>query len=216
MAERRRTAVVTGYTGGLGPAVKAALESAGWQVEGLSRKEADVTNAEQVQAAFERIAGQHGRIDALVNVAGGFAGGMPLHETDESLWQHMLSLNLTSTFLCCRAVLPYMLEAGSGRIVNVSSRAAVQPGPGLSAYNVSKAGVITLTQTLAAELRGTDVTANVVVPSVIDTPSNRAAMPNADYSAWVRPEDIAAVIVDLVSARWGIVSGAAIPVYGAA
>jgi NAD(P)-dependent dehydrogenase (short-subunit alcohol dehydrogenase family) len=209
-------AVVTGVTGGLGPAVKPALEQAGYTVAGISRREADVTREAEVNAAIERIVQQHGRVDALVNVAGGFGGGQPVHETDVSLWDRMLALNLTSAFLCCRAVIPHMLAAGHGRIVNVSSRTALQPAAGLSAYNVSKAGVISLTDTLAAELRGTDVTANAVLPSVIDTPSNRAAMPNADFSQWVKPDQIAAVIVDLVSDRWGIVSGARIPVYGSA
>ncbi len=209
-------AVVTGVTGGLGPAVKQALEQAGYTVAGISRREADVTREAEVNAAIERIVQQHGHIDALINVAGGFAGGQPVHETDVSLWDRMLALNLTSAFLCCRAVIPHMLAVGHGRIVNVSSRTALQPAAGLSAYNVSKAGVISLTDTLAAELRGTDVTANAVLPSVIDTPSNRAAMPNADFSQWVKPEQIAAVIIDLVSDRWGIVSGARIPVYGSA
>ena len=109
-----------------------------------------------------------------------------------------------------------MLAGGFGRLVNVSSRTAVQPVAGLSAYGVSKAGVITLTETLAAELRGTNVTANAILPSVIDTPSNRAAMPNADHAKWVKPEQIAAVILDVISDRWGIVSGAGIPVYGEA
>jgi NAD(P)-dependent dehydrogenase (short-subunit alcohol dehydrogenase family) len=216
MTKHQRVAMVTGVTGGLGPAVKQALEADGFTVVGVSRREADVTDESQVHDAVEHILGQHGRIDALVNVAGGFAGGKHVPDTDVSTWQHMLSLNLTSAFLCCRAVIPHMLAARYGRIVNVSSRAAVQASAGLSAYNVSKAGVITLTETLAAELRGTNVTANAVLPSVIDTAANRAAMPKANHGAWVSPEAIAAVVVDLVSERWGIVSGASIPVYGAA
>jgi NAD(P)-dependent dehydrogenase (short-subunit alcohol dehydrogenase family) len=207
-----RVAVVTGATGGLGPAVVAALAKAGFQVHGVSRKEADVTD----EAAVATFFGALERVDVLVNVAGGFAGGKPTHETDLVTWDGMLNLNLRSTFLCCRAAIPKMLTANYGRIVNVSSRNAVQPAAGLSAYNVSKAGVVALTNTLAAELRGHNVTANVVLPSVIDTPTNRAAMPNADHSTWVAPESIAAVILDIVSDRWGIVSGAAIPVYGKA
>src|SRR5690348_17549180 len=205
----RRVAVVTGASGGLGPAVSRALEQAGLLVVGVTRREADVTNADAVDAVMAGVFDQHGRLDVLVNVAGGFAGGKHVHETDVSTWEHMLSLNLTSTFLCCRAAIPFMLSGGFGRIVNVSSRTAVQPAAGLSAYGVSKAGVMTLTETLAAELRGTGVTANAVLPSVIDTPANRAAMPKANTATWVKPEDIAAVIVDLASDRWGIVSGAA-------
>jgi NAD(P)-dependent dehydrogenase (short-subunit alcohol dehydrogenase family) len=216
MAEQQRVAVVTGVTGGLGPAVQQAFERAGYRVAGISRKEADVTNAESVERAISQVVERLGGINVLVNVAGGFAGGKHVQETELSTWEHMLSLNLTSTFLCCRAVIPHMLSAGYGRIVNVSSRTAVQPAAGLSAYNVSKAGVVTLTETLAAELRGSNVTANAVLPSVVDTPANRAAMPTADASLWVKPEQIAAVILDLASDRWGIVSGASIPVYGEA
>ena len=206
----QRVAVVTGATGGLGAAVVQALGRAGHDVRGVTRKDADVTDAAQVDVFFARLP----RVDVLVNVAGGFAGGKPTHETDLDTWDGMLDLNLRSAFLCCSAAIPKMLAANFGRIVNVSSRTAVQPAAGLSAYNVSKAGVVALTHTLAAELRGHNVTANVVLPSVIDTPSNRAGMPNADHSKWVKPEDIAAVILDLVSDHWGIVSGAAIPVYG--
>lgn len=212
----QRVAVVTGASGGLGPAVSHALEQAGWLVVGITRREADVTSADSVDAAMAGVFDERGRLDALVNVAGGFAGGKHVHETDVSTWEHMLRLNLTSTFLCCRAAIPFMQAGGFGRIVNVSSRTAVQPAAGLSAYGVSKAGVVTLTETLAAELRGSNLTANAVLPSVIDTPANRAAMPKANTAVWVKPEEIAAVIVDLVSDRWGIVSGAAIPVYGAA
>ena len=214
MAEQRRVAIVTGASGGLGPAVKHALDEAGFAVVGVSSRDADVTNEESVRMMVARVMDIHGRIDALVNVAGGFAGGTAVQDTDVATWEHMLGLNLTSTFLCCRAVVPYMLAAGFGRIVNVSSRTAVRPAAGLSAYAVSKAGVLTLTETLAAELRGTNVTANAVLPSVIDTPANRAAMPQADASKWVKPDEIAAVIADLVSDRWSVVSGAIIPVYG--
>ena len=220
MPDVQRVAVVTGATGGLGHAVVVTLLDDGWRVVGLARHGADelvdLTQERDVQAAFSRIVQRHGRIDALVNVAGGFAGGQPVHETSTATWNQMLALNLTATLLCCRAALPHMLSANYGRIVNVASRAAVQPAAGLSAYNVSKAGVVTLTQTIAAELSGHDITCNVILPSVIDTPANRRAMPNADASTWVQPTAIATVVCDLVSDRWGIVNGALVPVYGAA
>jgi NAD(P)-dependent dehydrogenase (short-subunit alcohol dehydrogenase family) len=220
MPENRRVAVVTGATGGLGAAVAAALRDAGLVVAGFARhgtdEGVDVTDEQQVQAAVSRVVAKHGRIDALVNVAGGFAGGQPVQQTNAATWEHMLALNLTSTFLCCKAVLPHMLTANHGRIVNVSSRAGVQPTAGLSAYNVSKAGVIVLSQTLAAELSGHDVTCNVILPSVIDTATNRQAMSGADHSRWVQPMAIAAIVLDLISDRWGIVNGATIPVYGEA
>ena len=139
-----------------------------------------------------------------------------MQDTSVSTWEHMLTLNLTATFLCCRAVIRHMLSADYGRIVNIASRTAVQPAPALSAYNVSKAGVVMLTETIAAELKGHDITCNVILPSVIDTPANRQAMAGADASKWVQPAAIAAVILDLLSDRWGIVNGAAIPVYGSA
>src|SRR5205814_7457686 len=132
MAEGQRVAVVTGVSGGLGPAVKQALEAADFIVAGVSRQDADITKETEVGAAMGRVVEEYGRIDALVNVAGGFAGGKHVHETDVDTWQHMIDLNLTSAFLCCRAAIPHMLSAGYGRIVNVSSRAAVQPGAGLS------------------------------------------------------------------------------------
>jgi NAD(P)-dependent dehydrogenase (short-subunit alcohol dehydrogenase family) len=221
--DQQRVAIVTGVTGGLGPAVAESLAANGFHVVGIHRgkpaagldsEQADVTDAGQVNAAVERVMNRLSRVDVLVNVACGFAGGQPLHETDEAIFDQMLNLNLKSAFLWCKAVLPHMLAANYGRIVSVSSRTAVQPAAGLSAYNVAKAGVVTLTHTLAAELRGHNVTANVVLPSVIDTPANRAAMPQADHATWVTPERIAAVIADLASDRWGIVSGALIPVYG--
>ena len=220
MADAAHVAIVTGATGGLGRAVVAGLRDAGWRIVGLARhgadEDVDLTDEQQVQAAVARVIATHRRIDALLNVAGGFAGGQPVHETSTSTWEHMLALNLTATFLCCKAVLPHMLEVDYGRIVNIASRTALQPAATLSAYNVSKAGVLTLTQTIAAEVRGRNVTCNAILPSVIDTPTNRQAMPKADSSKWVEPAAIAAIVLDLISDRWGIVSGAAIPVYGAA
>lgn len=215
-------AIVTGASGALGSVLVRTLRDAGYAVAGiyhsnppagLGGEQADVTRAADVQAAVTRILTRHDKVGALINVAGGFAGGQAVQETDEVTWDHMMALNLKSAYLWSKAVLPHMLAAGNGRIVNVSSRAAVQAPPKLSAYNVSKLGVISLTETLAAELRGTGVTANVILPSVIDTQANRASMP-ATSAPMVGPEAIAAVVLDLLSDRWGIVSGASIPVYG--
>ncbi|MDE3076063.1 MAG: SDR family oxidoreductase [Chloroflexota bacterium] len=219
-------ALVTGVTGTLGRATAVALQGAGFRVAGMSRsgsappnvalEQADVTRWDDVHAAIDRLLQRFGRIDALVNVAGGFAGGKTVADTDEHEWDLMMDLNLKSVFVLCKAVIPAMLSAGFGRIINVSSRTAVEPSALYAVYGVSKMGVLTLTQTLALELKNHNVTVNAVLPSIVDTPANRQSMPNADFAKWVRPEAIAAVIVDVVSDRWGVVSGAAIPVFGRA
>jgi NAD(P)-dependent dehydrogenase (short-subunit alcohol dehydrogenase family) len=172
--------------------------------------ETDVTD----EASFERfvrgVLDGQGRIDALVNGVGGFAGG-DLIATPLAEWQRVMSLNLTSAVIGCRAVLPAMTAAGSGRIVNIASRAVVPPSGGFIAYTVSKAAVITLTQALAREVaRGISV--NAVLPSTMDTPGNRTAMPDANRSDWVSTDAVADVIAYLASERAGMVSGAAIPV----
>lgn len=222
-----RVAVVTGASGALGSVIASKLSEAGYQVAGIYNhrrpdlpgihtEQADVTSEADIQAAISHVSERFGRIDALVNVAGGFAGGTSVADTDEAVWDHMMNLNLKSAFLCIKAVLPTMLAANFGRIVNISSRSAVEPSANYSAYSVSKMGVLTLTTTLAAEMKGHDVTVNAVLPSIIDTAANRDAMPKADFSKWVKPEALAAVIADILSERWGIVSGAVIPVYGKA
>lgn len=159
---------------------------------------------------------QFGRIDVLVNVVGGWKGGVPLHETPVEEWDAMLTLNLKSAFLCCRAALPHMLARKSGRIINISSRTAVAPAARQAAYNAAKAGVIALTQTLAEEVKHSGVTANCVLPSILDTEANRKAFPKADYEKWVKPADLARVLAFLASDAAAQVTGAAIPVYGRA
>lgn len=159
---------------------------------------------------------QFGRIDILVNIVGGWKGGVPLHETPVGEWDAMLTLNLKSAFLCCRAALSHMLARKSGRIINISSRTAVVSAPKQAAYNAAKAGVIALTQTLAEEVKHSGVTVNCVLPSVLDTEANRKAFPKADYEKWVKPADLARVLAFLASDAASQVTGAAIPVYGRA
>ncbi len=176
----------------------------------------DLTSFGAVEALVAQILEKFGRIDALVNLAGGFAGGQPLWETSEVDFEYMLTLNLRTAFITCRVVLPSMVARKYGRIVNVSSRTAVQPSPGTVAYGVSKAGVASLTQALAQETIDHGITVNCVMPSVIDTPANRAGDPNADFARWVKPEELATIIRWLTSVDAAPISGAAIPVYGRA
>lgn len=155
-------------------------------------------------------------LDALVHVLGGFEGGDPVARMEASVWDRMLQLNLNAAFHMFRAALPGMLDAGHGRILAVGSRTAVEPAAGLSAYGVSKAGLVALIRTIALEVKNQGVTANVVLPSVIDTPANRKAMPKADFAKWVRPESIAKLLVWLASEEAADVNGAVIPIYGKA
>lgn len=229
--------IVTGGTGGLGSAVATLLIAeqarvfvpfrAAGELDGLRARlpatardallgePLDLTDEAGVLACYARVAEAHGPLAGLVNVAGGFGGGQPLHATPWSLWQEQLDINLKTLVLSCRAAVPHMLAAG-GAIVNVSSRTATQAGKNLAAYAAAKRAVLQVTESLAAELLDHDVRANAVLPSVIDTPGNRAANPHADYSTWVAPEAIARVIGFLLSPDAAIISGAAIPVYGKA
>jgi NAD(P)-dependent dehydrogenase (short-subunit alcohol dehydrogenase family) len=231
-----RKILITGGTGALGQAVTLAFLEAGARVFTTGRAEAereallaaaaahrdrltitptDVTDEAQVAGWVAR-ATADGPPDALVCLAGAFAGGKPVAETDLATWQHLLNLNLTSVFLCARAVAPLMAAQKRGKIVAVAARAGLHGTPNIAAYSVSKAGVITLVEALAEELKEANVQVNCVLPSTIDTPANRRAMPDADASRWVAPEEIAHVILFLASDDSNVVSGASVPVYGRA
>jgi NAD(P)-dependent dehydrogenase (short-subunit alcohol dehydrogenase family) len=226
-----RVAIIAGGTGALGQSVTNRLVSEGATVcipyvvpaeletlktrLGTAAKElyaqhADVTSEGGFEGFLRGVLNAHRRVDILVNGVGGFAGG-DLASTSLADWDSMLALNLRSAVIGCRAVLPTMTSAGFGRIVNISSRAVLPPAGGFIAYTVAKAGVITLTQALARELpRG--ITVNAVLPSTMDTPANRQAMPDADRSGWVSTDAVAEVIAYLVSDAAAMVSGAAVPV----
>ena len=219
--------MVTGASGGLGGAVVDAFLTAGATVAGAARSvsprddsdrfvavPADLTSAFGAQDAVDQTLSKARGLDVLVHVMGGFAGGQPVHATDDATWDRMMSLNLRSAFLIARAVLPHMRRARYGRIVAVGSRVAVEPAAGLSAYGVSKAGLNALVKTIALEARDHGITANVVMPGVIDTAANRNAMPDADFSQWVAPEKIAQQVLWLCSEAASDTSGALIPVYG--
>ncbi len=231
-----RVVVVAGGTGALGGQVSLAFLAAGARVVATARRaedlapltaaagpnarrlraaSVDVTIEAEVQAFIADVAASEGRIDALVNAVGGYAGGANLWETEPALLTRMLALNLTPGFLLARAVVPVMRAAGSGAIVNVASRAGFGHAPGAAAYAASKAAALALIDSLADELKGSGITVNSVVPSLFDTPANRAAMPGADFARWPRPEEIARVILFLCTPAARVIHGAAIPVYGA-
>lgn len=176
----------------------------------------DVTDPIQVQRFTATIIDQFKGIDVVANIAGGFIGGLSVSEMDTEKWDFMMDLNLKSVFLMCKAVLPHMVERGSGKIVNVSARAGLAGAAGMGAYCVSKAGVRTLTESIAEEVKDKGININAIMPSIIDTQANRQSMPKADFSKWVSPQKIAKVVRFLVSEDAQIINGAAIPVYGQA
>jgi NAD(P)-dependent dehydrogenase (short-subunit alcohol dehydrogenase family) len=217
--------LITGANGGLGTAVSKAFQESGANVIGVARSwpepvsfvalSIDLTTAEGCDSMVEQ-ALAHGPIEALVHILGGFGGGQPVAETSDKTWDGMMNLNLRAAFCGMRAVLKPMTAAKYGRIVAVGSRAAVEPMPNFAAYSVSKAALVALVKNVAAENKDLGITANVVLPSTIDTPLNRQAMPKSDFSRWVKPESIAKTLVWLASETAGDTSGAVIPIYGRA
>ena len=233
---RERVFLITGATGALGSVVTREFAHTGGclALTGRSQEKlehlivetelppecvffaaADVTHVDGAEELVAAVVARFGRIDALLHTAGGWSGGKPVAETPVEEWEHMLALNLHSAFFLSRAVLPHMLESSWGRIVHVSSKTAVAPRAKRAAYAVSKMGLITLTEVIAAEAKGTGVTANVILPSTIDTPANRASMTKADPSKWVPPERIAATMRFLCTDAAGSINGARIPICGA-
>ena len=217
--------LITGANGGLGTAVCQEFLSTGAKVIGVALAwkqpasfttiSADVTTEAGCESMVKQ-ALEHGPIDALVHLVGGFAGGSPVAETTDETWDSMMNVNLRAAFCCIRAALKPMHAAGRGHIVAIGTRAAVEPSPNFAAYAVSKAALVALIKTVAAEGQKFGVTANVVLPSTIDTPANRAAMPKADFTRWVAPQSIAKLLVFLASDAAADTSGAVIPIYGRA
>ncbi|MFS8910557.1 3-oxoacyl-ACP reductase FabG [Synechococcus sp. H60.3] len=223
--------LVTGGTGGLGLGVTPVLLDTGAELILTYRQEEELAVLRQRlpanslgqvrcvqvdllnEAAVAQLIDDLPRVDGLVHLVGGFAMG-PTHEYSLENWRRDFDLNLTTTFLACKHSLRKMWQQGYGRIVTVASRGAVEPGSQLAAYCASKAGVVALTRTIAAETKGTDITANAVLPSIIDTPANRATMGSEQAELWVKPESIGQVIAFLVSEAARDLRGAAIPVYG--
>ena len=192
-------------------ALKQAAGAAGARLEGHN---VDVTDEAAARRLVEDIVARHGRLDALVNAVGGYAGGLKLWETETRVFDQMLALNLRSGYALSRAVVPAMLKQGRGAIVNVAAKAALDHPAGAGAYAASKAAALAMMDSLAADLKGTGVRANSILPSIIDTEANRKAMPKADFAKWPKPEEIARVVLFLCSDEGRVIHGAAVPVYG--
>lgn len=220
--------LVTGSNGGLGTYVTRAFLDAGATVIGTSRKiqqadfnnpnftalPAEISTPEGARGLIDQVVARFARLDILVHTVGGFAGGQSIAETDDATFHQMLDLNLSSVFHILRASIPVLRQTGNGRLIAIGSRAALEPGAGVGAYSASKAAMVSLIRTAALENKDSGLTANVILPGTIDTPSNRKAMPNADFSKWVRPDSIASLITWLAGDAGGEISGAVIPVYG--
>jgi len=230
-----RVAIVTGAAGNLGSAVARAFQAAGANLVLVDHKldrlpdlfpelagspdhllatSVDLTDEGAVQEMVDAALGRFGPVDVLVNTAGGWRGGKPVHETALDTLDFLFDLNTRTVFIASRAIVPSMLDRGSGKIINVAARAALGGAARNGVYSASKSAVVRLTETMAAELKHEGINVNCVLPGTIDTPQNRKAMPKADHSRWVPPEAIADVILFLASDAAWPVSGAAIPVYG--
>ena len=221
-----KVVVVTGASGALGKVVAELALARGARVAGVDHApsqvaatanrielgDVDLSNAAQANKAIDAVASHFGRLDALINIAGGFAFEA-VAEGDPKTWQHMYALNVLTALNASRSAIPHLAVAGSARIVNIGAIGALQAGAGMGAYAASKAGVHRLTEALAAEWKG-KITVNAVLPSTIDTPANRASMPKADFTKWVTPEELANVILFLISDAASAVTGALIPVSG--
>jgi len=235
MRFKSKTVLVAGGTGGLGRAVSLAFLSERANVvvtyhraeefqalEGaagvgglrLAGHQVDVTDEAAARKLVDEIVAEHGRLDAMVNTVGGYAGGVKLWDLETKTFDQMLTLNLRAGYALARAAMGPMLKQKAGAIVNVGAKAAFDHAGGASAYAASKAAALAMIDCLAADVKGTGVRVNTVVPSIIDTATNRNAMPDADFAKWPKPEDIAKVILFLCTDDAKVIHGAAIPVYG--
>lgn len=232
---QERIVIVTGAAGNLGQAVSRGFLSAGAHVVLVDRSpdrlpeqypslvdspthmlvtSVDQTEQAPVQEMVDQVLERFGRIDVLANTVGGYRAGTPVHETSLQDWEFMLDLNARTAFIISHAIVPAMLQQACGKIVHVGSRAALQASARAAAYSAAKSAVVRLTESLSSELKRQGINVNCVLPGTIDTPDNRAAMPNADHSRWVTPEALADVIMFLASDAARAMHGAAIPVYG--
>lgn len=235
MGLQDKVVLITGATGGLGSAVVRAYATTGARLALTARSQdaleklarevdlpadgtllfaADLAIAEAARALVAAIAARWGGVDVLLNIAGGWQGGARLAEVTDDEFHQTMHSNLLSAFHISRAVLPHMAERGWGRIISIASRAAVSPAAKQVAYNIAKAGIVALTASIAADYARQGVVANVILPSIIDNPTDRSKMPTADYSRWVKPEEVAAALIYLSSDEAAALNGASIPMYG--
>ena len=205
--------MITGAKGNLGRALAEAFERRGAKVVPVDLP-TNLLDQAQVDAVVQKAINDFKRVDVLCNIAGGFRMGKPVHETSDADWNFLMDLNARTVLHTVRAVVPHMIAAGGGKIVNVGAFAAQKGAANMGTYIASKSAVIRLTETMAAELREKNINVNCVLPTIIDTPQNRADMPKADPKRWVAPGDLANVIVFLASDEARAVHGAALPVTG--
>ena len=222
-----RVVLVPGASGGLGPAVVDTLLSRGFSVAAVARRPpthksdrflgiaADLTKPSDADRAVKETIARFKKLECIVHVMGGYSGGDPLHQTSDEILDRMIDLNLRGLFNTLRATIPHIMEAKTrGRIIGIGSRVAVEPGGWMAAYSASKAAVVALIKSTSQEIRESGATANVLLPSMIDTTANRESDPGADYSQWVKPESIARTIAWLLSDESHDINGATIPIYG--
>ena len=228
-------AVITGATGWLGSALAGRLLAKGYRLgatyltpseaeefeerfpydrDRLMLRRINAMERDQIDGFMDSVAARFGRIDAVAALVGGWAGGRDVADTDDMRFDRMIDLNLRSAFCTVRAAIPHLEAAGGGRILLVGSRAAVDTPAGQAAFNIAKAGVVALAKTAALEVEHAGITVNVILPSLIDTPDTRAALPYSDYVEWPTPDEIAAVAEYILTGESAVISGAAIPVYG--
>lgn len=221
-----KVVVVTGAAGALGKVVAASAQAQGARVVGIDHAISlvnptphrieiggvDLTDAAHAKRSIDSAAAHFGKLDVLINIAGGFVFET-IADGDSSVWQRMYALNVLTALNASRSAIPHLAASSAGRIVNVGAMGALQAGPGMGAYAASKAGVHRLTEALAAEWKG-KITVNAVLPSIIDTAANRGSMPNADFAKWVKPEELADVILFLASDAASAVTGVLLPVNG--
>ncbi|HEY4053504.1 MAG TPA: SDR family NAD(P)-dependent oxidoreductase [Terriglobales bacterium] len=223
-----KVVLVTGANGGPGTTVTQAFLDGGAKVVGTSREirqsefpspdftalSADIAGPQGANLLIDQVIKKFGRLDVLAHTVGGFAGGQSIADTDDKTFQQMFEMNLNATFYLLRAAIPELRKTGNGRIIAIGSRAALEPGAGVGAYSASKAAMVSIIRTVAAENHDAGMTANVILPGTMDTPANRKAMSGADFSKWVKPATVASLMVWLAGAAGTDVNGAVIPVYG--
>lgn len=217
---------ITGAKGGLGASITQRFLATGATVLGSSRSisredfpasnffpvSVDFTSAAGVREAIDSVVIRHGRLDIVVHVVGGFSGGQSIADTDDTTWEQMRDLNLTSAFYVLRAAIPHLRKSGSGRFIAVGSLTALEPHAGLGAYVTFKSALTTLVRTVALENKDAGLTANMVLPGTMDTPANRKSMPNADFSKWLQPSAVAELVAWLADQNAARISGASIPI----